>query len=55
MILICLIWQLLVLKTFLYKDNQNSLEDNEGTVDGVHLADLGVSRYANYLLENFKN
>ena len=29
--------------------------DNEGTVDGVHLTDLGFLRYADYLLKNFKN
>jgi len=28
--------------------------DNEGTVDGVHLTDLGFLRYANYIIENFK-
>ena len=28
--------------------------DNEGTVDGVHLTDLGFLRYADYLIENFK-
>lgn len=28
--------------------------DNEGTVDGIHLTDLGFLRYADYLIENFK-
>lgn len=28
--------------------------DNEGTVDSVHLTDLGFLRYAAYLIENFK-
>ena len=28
--------------------------DNEGTVDGVHLTDLGFLRSADYLIENFK-
>jgi hypothetical protein len=28
--------------------------DNEGTVDGVHLTDLGFLRYADYLIKNFK-
>jgi hypothetical protein len=36
---------------FYVKDN---LLDNEGTVDGVHLTDLGFLRYADYLLKNFK-
>ncbi len=27
--------------------------DNEGTVNGFHLTDLGFLRYANYLIENF--
>ena len=27
--------------------------DNEGTVDGVHLTDLGFLRYADYLIKNF--
>ena len=40
---------------FYIKDNQDNLVDNEGTVDGVHLTDLGFSRYADYLLENFKH
>ena len=40
---------------FYVKDNQDNLVDNEGTVDGVHLTDLGFSRYADYLLENFKH
>jgi hypothetical protein len=28
--------------------------DNEGTVDGTHLTDLGFIRYADYLIEKFK-
>ena len=40
---------------FYVKDNQDNLLDNEGTVDGVHLTDLGFLRYADYLLKNFKN
>ncbi len=28
--------------------------DNEGSVDGVHLTDLGFQRFAEYLLDNFK-
>jgi hypothetical protein len=28
--------------------------DNEGTVDSVHLTDLGFARYADYLIKNFK-
>jgi hypothetical protein len=36
---------------FYVKDN---LLDDEGTVDGVHLTDLGFLRYADYLLKNFK-
>ena len=40
---------------FYIKDNKDFLVDNEGTVDGVHLTDLGFLRYADYLLENFKN
>jgi len=40
---------------FYIKDNQDNSIDNEGTVDGVHLTDLGFLRYADYLLKNFKN
>ena len=39
---------------FYIKDNKDFLSDNEGTVDGVHLTDLGFLRYADYLIENFK-
>ena len=39
---------------FYIKDNQDNSIDNEGTVDGVHLTDLGFLRYADYLLKNFK-
>jgi len=39
---------------FYIKDNKEFLVDNEGTVDGVHLTDLGFIRYADYLMENFK-
>ena len=38
---------------FYIKDNKDFLLDNEGTVDGVHLTDLGFLRYADYLIENF--
>ncbi len=33
---------------FYIKDNKDFLLDNEGTVDGVHLTDLGFLRYADY-------
>jgi hypothetical protein len=36
------------------KDMKIDELDNEGTVDGVHLTDLGFLRYADYLIENFK-
>jgi hypothetical protein len=39
---------------FYIKDNKDFLLDNEGTVDGVHLTDLGFLRYADYLIENLK-
>ena len=39
---------------FYIKDNKDFLVDNEGTVDGVHLTDLGFLRYSDYLMENFK-
>ena len=39
---------------FYIKDNKDFLSDNEGTVDGVHLTDLGFLRYADYLIENLK-
>ena len=39
---------------FYIKDNKDFLLDNEGTVDGVHLTDLGFLRYSDYLIENFK-
>jgi hypothetical protein len=39
---------------FYIKDRQVDGMDNEGTVDGVHLTDLGFLRYADYLIENFK-
>jgi hypothetical protein len=39
-----------------YISNANALgEDHEGTVDGVHLTDLGFLRYANHLISNFKS
>ena len=38
-----------------YIDNNYSLQgDHEGTVDGVHLTDLGFLRYADHLIKNFK-
>ena len=39
---------------FYIKDNKDFLLDNEGTVDGVHLTDLGFLRYSDYLIENLK-
>ena len=39
---------------FYIKDLQVEGMDNEGTVDGVHLTDLGFLRYADYLIDNFK-
>ena len=29
-------------------------DDHEGTVDGVHFTDVGFIRYADFLIENFK-
>ena len=39
---------------FYIEDMKADGMDNEGTVDGVHLTDLGFLRYANYIIENFK-
>ena len=39
---------------FYIEDMKADVMDNEGTVDGVHLTDLGFLRYANYIIENFK-
>ncbi|MDC0870253.1 SGNH/GDSL hydrolase family protein [Flavobacteriaceae bacterium] len=39
---------------FYIEDMKADSMDNEGTVDGVHLTDLGFLRYANYIIENFK-
>jgi hypothetical protein len=35
-------------------NHQLSSPDHEGTVDGVHLTDLGATRFAEYLIRNFK-
>ena len=38
-----------------YVDSKNATgDDHEGTVDGVHFTDLGFIRYANFLIEKFK-
>ena len=39
---------------FYIEDMPSFSIDNEGTVDGVHLTDLGFLRYADYLIANFK-
>ena len=39
---------------FYIRDMQANGMDNEGTVDSVHLTDLGFLRYADYLIKNFK-
>lgn len=37
-----------------YISSENATgEDHEGTVDGVHFTDLGFSRYADFLIDNF--
>ena len=42
-------------KNIFYIDSKNALgSDNEGTVDGIHFTDLGFKRYADFLLEKFK-
>ena len=42
-------------KNIFYIDSVNALGlDQEGTVDGVHFTDLGFMRYAEFLLEKFK-
>jgi hypothetical protein len=38
-----------------YIDNKGAIgDDNESTVDGVHLTDLGFMRFADYLIAKFK-
>ena len=38
-----------------YIDNKGAIgDDNEATVDGVHLTDLGFMRFADYLVAKFK-
>ena len=38
-----------------YIESENALgPDNEGTVDGIHFTDLGFIRYADFLIEKFK-
>lgn len=38
-----------------YIDSKNATgDDHEGTVDGVHFTDLGFIRYADFLIEKFK-
>ena len=38
-----------------YFETLNALgDDQEGTVDGVHFTDVGFIRYADFLIENFK-
>ncbi len=38
-----------------YIESKNATgDDHEGTVDGVHFTDLGFIRYANFLIEKFK-
>ena len=42
-------------QNLVYIDNKNAIgDDNESTVDGVHLTDLGFMRFADYLLLKFK-
>ena len=43
------------MKDLIYISAEGSIgTDNEGTVDGTHLTDLGFLRYADYLIEKFK-
>lgn len=43
------------MKDLIYISAKGSIgTDNEGTVDGTHLTDLGFIRYADYLIEKFK-
>jgi len=42
-------------QNLVYIDNKNATgDDNESTVDGVHLTDLGFMRFADYLVSKFK-
>jgi len=42
-------------KDLYYISSANAIgTDNEGTVDGTHMTDLGFMRYADYLIEKFK-
>lgn len=42
-------------KNIHYIDSKNATgDDHEGTVDGVHFTDLGFIRYADFLIEKFK-
>jgi len=44
------------LANIFYIENQDALGvDNEATVDGVHLTDLGFKRLADHLIKNFKS
>ena len=43
------------MKDVFYISSANAIgTDNEGTVDGTHMTDLGFMRYADYLIEKFK-
>lgn len=43
------------MKNLIYISAAGSIgNDNEGTVDGTHLTDLGFLRYADYLIDQFK-
>lgn len=43
------------MKNLIYINAAGSIgNDNEGTVDGTHLTDLGFLRYADYLIDQFK-
>lgn len=43
------------MKNLIYINAEGSIgNDNEGTVDGTHLTDLGFLRYADYLIAEFK-
>lgn len=42
-------------RNLVYIDNKGAIgDDNESTVDGVHLTDLGFMRFADYLVAKFK-
>ena len=43
------------LEHIFYIDSENATgKDHEGTVDGVDFTDLGFIRYANFLIEKFR-